>query len=246
MSLCGSESETDHRPWPAPSRAWGVRMVWHDLLFMHWPLEDAQIRSLIPDGLEIDHFDGKAWIGVVPFRMSGVRPRVLPPFLSAAFPEINVRTYVRRGNRTGVWFFSLDADSRRAVWAARRFFHLPYELATMSATCQGGRIDFHCQRINGRAGISLQYEPLGPPRRSRVGSLEHWLTERYCLFSVGRTGEIFRGDIHHAPWPLQPARAETLNNTMAAPLDISLPHSNPLLHFAKRLDVVAWSLDRAP
>src|SRR6266508_3536850 len=126
-------SDTAHRPWPLPQRPWIMRMQWHDLLFMHWPVNRDALRRYIPPRLEIDTFDGSAWIGVVPFRMSGVVPRLLPPvpYLSA-FPELNVRTYVSAEGKPGVWFFSLDAGNPIAVEAARDVFHLPYYNAQMT------------------------------------------------------------------------------------------------------------------
>src|SRR5688500_5474109 len=125
--------DNSHRPWHA--RPWSVFMRWHELLFMHWPVPAAALRPLIPAGLELDTFDGSAWLGVVPFRMSGIRRRLLPPVPgTAAFPELNVRTYVTAGAKPGVWFFSLDAANRLAVRVARWTFHLPYYDATMSCT----------------------------------------------------------------------------------------------------------------
>ena len=121
-------ADTAHRPWPPPARSWGLAMVWHDLLFAHWPLGPQALRDLIPPDLEIDTYEGRAWLGIVPFRMSGVRVRGLPPLLgTGAFPELNVRTYVRIGERPGVWFFSLDAASPLGVRVARRVFGLPYQ-----------------------------------------------------------------------------------------------------------------------
>src|SRR5262245_10075958 len=120
-------TDTEHRPWPLPGRPWVMAMRWHDLLFAHWPVDPAVLRPLIPASLQIDTYDGQAWIGVVPFRMTGVRPRFVPPLPGlSAFAEINVRTYVTIEQKPGVWFFSLDAANRLAVWAARLSYHLPY------------------------------------------------------------------------------------------------------------------------
>ena len=126
-------TETAHRPWPLPTGPWIMSQSWHDLLFAHWPIDASHLRPLIPAALEIDKFQGEAWIGVVPFRMSGVRLRATPalPTLSA-FPELNVRTYVTHGGKPGVWFFSLDAANAIAVSVARAWFHLPYFNARMT------------------------------------------------------------------------------------------------------------------
>lgn len=194
-------------------------MKWHDLLFMHWPVPAQTLRPLVPPGLELDTYEGAAWIGIVPFSMSGIRARFLPrvPGVSA-FHELNVRTYVTSGGHRGVWFFSLDATSRVAVRVARATFHLPYFVA--------------------------RYRPNGPIRPAGEGTLESFLTRRLCLYSADSRGAIYRGDILHAPSPLQSAEAEIEINTMTDPLKIALPTTQPLLHFSKRLDVVAWKLQR--
>lgn len=236
-----------HRPWPPPARPWSLAMRWHDLLFAHWPVPPRAVRPLVPAGLELDAFDGSAWIGVVPFRMTGVRLRRLPAFAGAAFPELNVRTYVTAGGRPGVWFFSLDASSRAAVRAARLWFGLPYFDARIRVRSAGDAVRYHSTRTHRGAppaGFEASYRPTGPPRASAPGSLEHWLTERYCLYAL-RRGRLLRGEIHHAPWPLQPAEAEIRSNTMARAAGIDLPESRPLLHYAGRLDVVAWAPEPA-
>ena len=115
--------EVAHRPWPRPAGPWVMAQSWHDLLFAHWPVDSERVRPLVPDRLEIDSFDGQAWLAVVPFRMTGVRLCGTPavPWLSA-FPELNVRTYVKYGGKPGVWFFSLDAGNPLAVVIARAWF----------------------------------------------------------------------------------------------------------------------------
>ena len=220
-------------------------MRWSDLLFMHWPVKVSTLRSLVPANLEIDVFDGQAWLGVIPFLMSDVRPRFAPSVLAFRFPELNVRTYVRHRHKAGVWFFSLDAASHLAVWTARRFYHLPYQFAKMSTFSSGEFIEYQSQRAGVTdAQLRCRYRPVGAPMHFHAGSLDSWLTDRYCLFATNRRGEVFSGDIHHEPWPLQPAEVEIQANTMTAPLGIALPREMPLLHFAKRLDVHAWSLTR--
>lgn len=244
-------SDHSHRSWPPPARQWSVFMRWHDLLFMHWPVPAASLRPLIPVGLELETFDGSAWVGVVPFRMSGIRHRLLPPVPgTAAFPELNVRTYVTIGGKPGVWFFSLDAANRLAVRAARWAFNLPYYDATMSCTREatGGRVSYGSTRTHGGAPpatFAARYQPTGPAFRSGAGSLEYFLTERYCLYSADGQGRVFRGEILHAPWPLQPAECETERNTMTQPIGLDLPDAKPLLHYAEVLDVVAWGLEPA-
>jgi uncharacterized protein YqjF (DUF2071 family) len=236
--------QTAHRPWPLPSGAWIMAQSWHDLLFAHWPVDVVALRSLLPPRLKIDTFDGQAWLAVVPFHMSGVRLRGTPalPGLSK-FPELNVRTYVLANGKPGVWFFSLDAGNRIAVTVARFWFHLPYFHARMSGAEQDGQILYRSERTHrGAPAASLEgkYRPVGNVFSPQPGTLEHFLTERYCLYSTDSRGELFRGEIHHLPWPLQVAEAEFSRNTMAEAAGIPLPASNPLLHFAKRQDVVVW------
>jgi uncharacterized protein YqjF (DUF2071 family) len=234
-----------HRPWPLPSGPWIMTQTWHDLLFAHWPLPTVAMRPLIPEQLELDTFDGHSWVGVVPFRMSGVRARATPaiPGLSR-FPELNVRTYVTHGGKPGVYFFSLDAANLPAVWAARRFFHLPYFHAAMTSQEVEGTIHYDSRRCDAAADFHGQYRPTTDVRLRQKGAIEHWLTERYCLYTTHR-GRVYRGDIHHQPWPLQDAEAEIKTNTIAAASGIFLPATAPLLHFAKRLKVLIWPLRRA-
>ncbi|HVF27390.1 MAG TPA: DUF2071 domain-containing protein [Pyrinomonadaceae bacterium] len=196
----------------------------------------------------MDTFDGRAWIGVVPFRMSGVRPRYAPALrCTSAFPEINVRTYVEAGDRSGVWFFSLDATSRLAVRVARAWYGLPYYDARMRVENVGESVRYHSRRVHRGASpaeFDASYRPTGPVYRTEAATLDHWLTERYCLFAADRRGRVGYGDIHHAPWPLQPAEADIECNTMTQWLGITLPATNPVVHFARRLDVIAWSVVR--
>lgn len=225
--------------------------TWHDLLFAHWPVEPAMLRLSIPTGLELDTFEGQAWVGVVPFRMSGVRVRLMPlpaPWFSA-FPELNVRTYVTApgGDKPGVYFYSLDAGNPVAVALARLWYHLPYFAARMSCRRAGEWISYASQRTHpgaARAAFVGQYRPMGPVFRSTPGSLEAWLTNRYCLYTADRHGRAYRGEIHHAPWPLQPAEADLHVGTLVTQHGIRLPDWPPLLHFARRLSVRAWTLEQ--
>jgi uncharacterized protein YqjF (DUF2071 family) len=236
---------TDHRPWPLPKKPWTWRQSWCDLLFAHWPIPADQLRAVVPSSLTLQQFDRTAWVGVVPFRMEGVMRRPLPdlPWLSA-FPEMNVRTYVERDGKPGVWFFSLDASNGLAVWAAKRFFHLPYFKAAMTVVRRGDTIEYVSRRASSDATFEAQYAPDGPPYRSTPGTLEHWLTERYCLYAESPDRRIFRAEVHHRPWPLQRARADIRRNTMLSSQGVHISDSAPLLHFATRLDVVVWSPER--
>jgi uncharacterized protein len=235
----------EHRPWPIPSRPWVMAQSWHDLLFAHWPVGVEELRRQIPAALEIDRYAGQAWVGVVPFRMSGVRLRGTPalPCLSA-FPELNVRTYVTADGRPGVWFFSLDAGNAIAVVVARVWFHLPYYRARMSCKEQDAWMEYASERTHpgsAKAELRGRYRAVGQAFTPRAGTLEHFLTERYCLYSADGKGRAFRGEIHHGPWKLQGAEADLSPNTMAEAAGIRLPANEALLHFARRQDMVAWA-----
>jgi uncharacterized protein YqjF (DUF2071 family) len=194
--------------------------------------------------LEIDHFDGTSWVGVVPFRMEGVSRRPLPdmPGLSA-FPELNVRLYVTRDRRPGVWFLSLDATSAIAVWAARTFFHLPYHHAAIDIRPSGTGFRYRAERFGTDDTIRLdaEYAPVGPPSPAVPGSLEAFLTERYCLYTLDSVGSLLRCEVHHEPWPLQPAEGRVEADGLLAPHGLRVPDLPPLLHFARGVDVVVWS-----
>jgi uncharacterized protein len=237
--------DTAHRPWPLPAGPWVLAQVWHDLLFAHWPINPETMRERLPRAFELDTLDGRAWLGIVPFRMSGVRLRRTPPLCGlSAFPELNVRTYVKHRGRPGVWFFSLDAANRLAVAAARAWFRLPYFRARMSCTCDGDDVVYASVRTHAgapEAALAGRYGPRGEVLRARSGTLEHWLTERYCLYALSRRGRVLRAEIHHPPWRLQPAEAVFERNTMAGAHGIELPASAPLLLFARRQDVVVWA-----
>lgn len=237
---------TDHRPFPLPAGPWVMQQAWHDLLFAHWALDPAALRPRVPPELELDLRDGQAWLAVTPFWMSRVRPRALPalPWLSR-FAELNVRTYVTYGGKPGVFFFSLDCARLLPVWAARIGYRLPYFHARMRVK---GTNPIHYrsrrQRLAGAPEFEAFYRPAGPAAPARAGTLEHFLTERYCLYTVS-AGRVYRANIHHAPWPLQPAQADIAKNTMAAAAGIELPAAPPHLLFSRALRVLVWLPERA-
>ncbi len=235
-------TDVAHRPWPMPDKPWAMTQTWHDLLLAHWQVDAARLRELVPPQFPLDLFDGQAWLGIVPFRMTNVAPRGVPSLPRVSeFPELNVRTYVRVGDRPGVYSFSLDAGSPLAVRAARMLLNLPYYMASMNLSRTGTQITYESHRRDtGPAEFVGAYEPVGPMFNAAPGSLEYFLTERYCLYHRSRRGTPYRLEIHHPAWPLQAARARIDRNTMAAASGVVLPAVEPLLHFAKRQDVVAW------
>jgi uncharacterized protein YqjF (DUF2071 family) len=201
---------------------------------------------LIPKGLEIDEHGGTAWLGVIPFWMSGVARRPLPPLPGISrFPELNLRTYVRFEEKPGVWFLSLDAASRPAVWAARRWFHLPYHHARMTVARSGDTVDYRSLRTDGSSvGFAATYRPIGRTFAAPKGTIHHWFTERYCLYARSRRNELLRVDIHHLAWPLRAALAEVERNDLLGPHGLDAAGAAPHQQYAERLEVVVWSPER--
>ena len=247
-------SIVDHRPWAIPTDPWVMQQRWHSLLFAHWPVPAQEIAYRLPDGLTVDCFSGDAWIGVVPFTMDRIRFRGLGTVPGAnRFPELNLRTYVRdrRTGIPGVYFFSLDAANPLAVAAARMWFHLPYYWARMrTETGDSGTVKYSSERLLSGQPVRFRarYRGLGPTlrmKRSAIGSIEHFLTERYCLFTTNRRGELLQGNIHHAPWPLEEAEAEIELNELPLAHGIRLPQTKPVLYFARELAIYAWRLQPA-
>lgn len=200
---------------------------------------------MVPPELQLDLFEGKAWVGVIPFWMSHVRFRGLPPIPTASrFPELNVRTYVRcpqQPDKPGVYFFSLDAASLLTVLGARVLFGLPYFWAEMRAQIMGDEIQYRSvRRSKSRpAELMARYRPTGSASTAK-SPLEQFVTERYCLYVV-RRGRVHCVQIQHLPWPLQPAEAEFPKNTVAQDSGIDLPAEPPVLQFTKTLEVFVFA-----
>lgn len=235
---------TDHRPWPVPKRPWIMTQTWRDLLFIHWPIEPRQLAPVIPQHLTLDTFDGAAWLAIVPFWMSGIRLRGFPPISgTSSFPEINVRTYVRYEDKPGVYFISLDAPAAFTIAIARRWFHLNYYRARIQLHRQNENIEYKSDRVASKSAACFhaRYKPIGPSKLSSQGSLEHWLTERYCLYASDKYNRLYRAEILHQPWPLQPAEIEIMKNTMTLPIQVEMPSTRPLLHYSHYLQTLIWS-----
>lgn len=240
---------TSHRPRPLPGGRWAASQRWNDLLLAHWPVPSAAITALLPPGLEADVFQGSAWVGMVPFWLDRIRLRGIPALPGMrAFPDLNLRTYVRdRVTGTqGIYCFSLDAGNALTVAAARLFFHLPYHWAEMRLERRSDReFSFYSRRRFSPQPIifKVRYRGLGPTQKTAqipVGSFEYFFTERYCLFTTNHHGESVRANIHHVPSPLEEAEAEIERNDLAAAIGIALPEEKPVLHYSRRLAVYIW------
>jgi uncharacterized protein len=235
-------AERRHRPWPLPRRAWLMGQTWLDLLFAHWPIPRDEIDRLLPRPLRAQVYDGAAWLSITPFVVSGLRLRGVPPLPRLSrFPELNVRTYVEVAGKPGIYFFSLDAARRAAVFAARRAYRLPYFHARMEAERLPTHVRYESVRVDGSgpaARFRGEYRPSGADTDD---PLARWLTERYCLYVVNHRGEVLRGEIHHPPWRLQSAEGHLSAAAMVAPLGLQL-EGEPLMHFSARQDVLLWPL----
>jgi hypothetical protein len=236
-------------PRPLPPGHWVLTQRWNDLLFAHWPVPASSLAALIPEGLQVDTFQDTAWLGVMPFWMDKVKVHGLPPILGArSFPDLSLRTYVRekRTGTPGVCCLSLDSSNLLAVAAGRAIYRLPYHWAEMRLEQRTEReFSFYSRRrLAGRPVVfKARYRGLGPSRKlaeSRLGTLDYFLTERYCLFSSNRAGQIIRANLHHASWPLEEAEAEIEQNDLAAVLGIRLPDEKPVLHYSRQLAVYIW------
>ena len=218
---------------------------WGKLLFMHWPVEPSQLRPLIPNALEIDTFDDRAWIAIVPFTMWDIR--AFPPYVPAvprmnAMHELNVRTYVHLDGTPGVWFFSLDCNNAAAVFGARTFYYLPYYNAELTLSQSENKIDYTSNRTDTPKGAFQATWNIGRSLpMSEPESLEFFLTERYCLFSE-HNSHLYQSRIHHPHWPLQTATLDAHSSTMIEALGIPEPTGAPVLHYAEEISVEIWPL----
>jgi uncharacterized protein len=231
-------SATGHRPWPLPNLRWSQAQTWEELLFAHWTVDVESVRAYVPARLELDLFEGNAYIGLTPFKVTNLRLRGLPPFpLVSSFLELNCRTYVKYDEKPGIWFFSLDASSRLAVEGARRSYKLPYFHARMR-----GAPAFSSVRLeSGEHVWESRYQPHGPVWSAQPGTLEHFLAERYCLYAVDEDDRLHRADIHHPLWPLQDVELEVRRNSVP-PSALRL-EGRPHVMYSARQDVLIWPLE---
>lgn len=228
-----------------PDRIAVMHQRWAELGFLHWPVPVAALRALVPRALTIDTHDGQAYVGLVPFTVTGARPMLMPPLpWVSAFHEVNVRTYVHLdGADPGVWFFSLDASNPLVVAAARALFLLPYHHARMEMDVDPGGIDFRSERVGpAGAACAVRYEPVGPAAPAAAGSREHFLAERYILYTSSEH-RLWQAQVHHEPYPLQEARAQLLSESLVSAAGIERPDEPPpLVHFAREVNVEIFAL----
>ena len=231
-----------HRPFPLPDMNWVMAQDWHHTLFVHWPVPLSSLREHVPQELEIDTFEGSAWIGLVPFKVKNTRGKFIPAIPGvSSYLEVNVRTYVKYSGRTGVYFFSLDANHLLAVLGAKAVFGLNYKQANISFEERDHfeMISSRAQAAGGNARMELRYIPETQVFFAETGTLEHWLTERYCLWTK-RGSKLIRGDIHHTRWELQRAQAEISQEMLIPFVHEEYLTQQPLLHYTKFKKAYFW------
>jgi uncharacterized protein YqjF (DUF2071 family) len=234
-------------PTRRPRQTAVMRQRWARLAFLHWPVAADIVQPLLPRGLDLDTFEGQAWVGLVPFVVTGARPILLPPLPGISwFDEVNVRTYVHyQGRDPGVWFFSLDASSRVAVHAARALFKLGYRHARMRADVDGaGRVHFESRRVSPGpvpATCALDYAPVGGVSHAVPGTLEHFLIERYILYAAAGD-RLYQARVHHEAYPVQGAEVGALQEDLVAAAGITRPPREPLAHYASEVHVEVFPL----
>lgn len=239
-----------HRSWPLPSANWIMKQSWRNLLFIHWPIQPELLRPYIPPSLQLDIFNGSAWLSVVVFDMIGIYPRGCSSVsLTPKFSEVNVRTYVQYEGKPGVYFLSLDVGDWASLHIAKKWYRLPYYHAVTSIRKIGQT--FHYESIRkGKSTTSITskgtYTPVSDVFFSRKETLEHWLTERYCLYSTDQKANLYCGEIHHRPWPLQQTEIEITSHTLFHPYHIDVKDVQPVYHFSKGIDTLFWNIKKIP
>lgn len=228
-----------HRPWPLPEGSWRYYQEWNDALFLHWKIPDDILLPLLPPGLTPDRTDdGALWISLVAFTMQQIRPRYLPALRPVSdFHELNLRTYVRHGNKPGVCFLSIEAQKQISVFIARNLSGLPYVKSGMRRSRTAGSADFHS--ANKDTGFSLRANFSTGDSLSTITPLDQWLTERYCLYQDNHK-RLLRFDIHHLPWPLRKVTINKLDvRYRLGAMDLyELPPD--LIHYSEGVQVIAW------
>ncbi len=241
-------SEKNHRPFPLRSNKWIMQQNWRDVIFLHWPVHPDQLRPYIPAPLKIDTFDHFAWLGIVAFVMEGIYPRGLP-FITVTpkFSEVNVRTYVQYKDKPGVCFLSLDVENWASNMIAKRWYRLPYYPAEIIFLSEGNAI--HCRSTRkAKSSQPILFHGSVTPSQdlsiARIGTLNHWLTERYCFYSMDTKGGIYCGEIHHRPWMLQKAETEIEMNTLFDPINLNPSNEKPIAAFSKGINSLIWNIKK--
>lgn len=244
--IMANEFREDHLPFPMPNRKHTLSQSWEHLSFMHLEVKPELLLPHLPDDLELDLFEGKAYVGTIPFEMTHVRPRWFfsVPGVSN-FPEFNIRTYVTRDGKPGVFFLTLDAQSRITCFHAPRSYGLPYRYAKCSISTTQDTYSWSSKRRADGVSLIGSCKGLGDATSAKLGTLEYFLFERYCLYTVHK-GILHRAYTQHNPWVYRIAKATLEENSLTESYDLGI--QNPLhpehVHLSSGVDVRTWSIER--
>lgn len=227
-----------HRPWPLPAGQWQYYQEWNNALFLHWSVPVEMLKPLIPDSLHLDLHDGKAWVSVVAFKMEKIRPKGLPtiPFVSD-FYEVNVRTYVTKDRKPGVYFLNIEAQKTISAFIARKLSGLPYEKSSILTSSVGDTISF--KSSNKLKGFKLEADYQVKENIAGKSILDYWLTERYCLY-LEEKSSLYRYEIHHDEWEINSVNIKRLDIDYGI-AGLAIKSTKPaLIHYSKGVQVLAW------
>jgi hypothetical protein len=227
------------------SKTWIMKQKWNHVLFLHWPISPVHLRPLVPGALQIDTYDGKAWLGMIIFEMGGIYPRRFPGLsLTLPFSEINVRTYVTYKGEPGIYFLSIDVNNWASLQIAKRWYHLPYHPAKVSIRKSGKSLSFEGIRKKEPLKVKGSYTPRRDVYMSRADQLDYWFTERYRLFSTDALSNLYTAAIDHPPWPLQQADVSFEKNTLFSPFPFKLAEDTPIAHYSHGVQTNFWNIKK--
>lgn len=235
-----------HKGTDLPNLPWVMKQTWHDLLFAHYPVKLELLQKLVPPVIQLDSYNGSAWIGIVPFHVQNHRARLLPPIPGIdRFSQLNIRTYVTVNGKRGVYFIRVDMNHLIAGVLAKTFYYMPFQAATIKMKQNDQTIHFNSQK-NGQHQFEFQckYKPITLPFYAAKGSFEQWLVERYSFYALNKKGEVVRSDILHDYWPLQLVEGEISNHSILLNVGIQVAKDEPILHYAKKMEALLWPVVR--
>lgn len=233
--------EVDHRPWKLPNNNWKWRQSWNNLVFIHYKIDIQSLRALVPSKFEIDLYQGEAWISIVPFFMEDVMKGNIPSFYPfKKFPELNLRTYVKYENKPGVFFFSLDAECLPVVLGGNLLYGVPYKYAKMNYELSENGGYLRSDRFIGSVEFEMRYRKIGEIFESEIGSLQEWLSERYCLYSKSNHTEFYRVEVHHKKWPLQNCEVSISKNDILKASNLEVDLDSMIVNYSPGVDVISF------
>lgn len=230
-----------HRPWTLPSGQWSYYQEWNSALFLHWKVSLDELVKLIPKGISIDTFNGECWITLVAFTMEKIRPRRLPSVAAISdFQEINVRTYLSKDGKKGVYFLRIEAGKKVSTFVAKLLSGLPYENANIDLQNMSNPYKYFASNNNRNSKFDATFT-IGK-RIANKTELDNWLTERYCLY-LEKNKILYRYETHHKPWVLDTVENLNLISTYKIG-NILLDKKPDLAHYSNGVKVLAWNREK--